>query len=110
MFLDTTSKLSACFADVEFLTEFTSVFIYDIWHAQFRYLILEREAVPNGITISVDNPERNLWIELCQKLSQLAGNSRTWCSQKVCREVDYCFRNGMYGRLLFIRGNEDTLV
>ena len=40
MFADTIPKLSASNADVEFLTEPTSVFIYDITQAVFRNLIL----------------------------------------------------------------------
>ena len=43
VFTDTVSKLSACLAYIEFLTEFTSVFVDNIRHADFRYLILKVE-------------------------------------------------------------------
>ena len=104
VFADTTSKLPACHPNIEFLTEFTSVFIDDIRQALFRHLILECESVTDGITVSVDNPKRNLGVELSQKLSQLTGNSRTCCSQEVSSKVTRCFGYCLSARLLFTKG------
>ena len=47
VFMDTTSKLSSCLGNVEFLP------VADIRHAKLRDLIL---VIPYSITVSVDNP------------------------------------------------------
>ena len=85
MLADTTSKLSACLTNVELLTEFAFVFIYDVRRAEFRNLILELELIPHGVTVREDHLKRYLGVEVFKNFFN------AWFQNCHCRVTNTCF-------------------